>query len=150
MTIIDLKTALASEKGKGLAFSLPDGDLVPAHFHLTEIGFIRKEFIDCGGTIRVEGKCLLQVWVANDVEHRVDVDKFLQILEHGKPVLPSEELPVEVEYEHPYIAHFPIGDIEVEEEKVTLKLTLRHTDCLAKDVCGIDEVTGCAVGSGCC
>lgn len=150
MTIIELKTTLDSEKGKGLTFSLPDGNLVPAHFHLTEIGFVRKEFIDCGGTVRVEGKCLLQVWVANDVEHRVDVDKFLQILEHGKPVLPSEELPVEVEYEHPYIAHFPIGGLEISEEEVTIQLTLKHTDCLAKDVCGIDEVTGCAVGSGCC
>ncbi|MEM1440887.1 MAG: DUF6428 family protein [Verrucomicrobiota bacterium] len=150
MTIIELKSALAAEGEKALEFTLPDGKFIPAHFHLTEIGFVRKEFIDCGGTVRVEGKCLLQVWVANDVEHRVDVAKFLEILEHGKPVLPSEELPVEVEYEHPYIAHFPIGGIKIGDEIVTIELTLKHTDCLAKDVCGIDEVTGCAVGSGCC
>lgn len=150
MTILELKKALASHEEKSLEFSLPDGETIPAHFHLTEIGFVRKEFIDCGGTVRVEGKCLLQVWVANDVEHRVGVGKFLEVLQHGKPVLPSEELPVEVEYEHPYVAHFPVGVISIEEDKVIVELAVKHTDCLAKDVCGIDEETGCAVGSGCC
>lgn len=150
MTIIELKEALASHGEKSLEFSLPDGEFIPAHFHVTEIGFNKKEFIDCGGTIRVEGKCLLQIWVANDVEHRVNVSRFLEILAHGKPVIPSEELPVEIEYEHPVISHFPVSGIEIGEGKVTINLTGKNTECLAKDVCGIDEVTGCAIGSGCC
>lgn len=150
MTIIELKEALSAHGEKSLEFSLPDGESIPAHFHVTEIGFNKKEFVDCGGTIRVEGKCLLQIWVANDVEHRVNVSRFLEILAHGKPVIPSEELPVEIEYEHPVISHFPVSGIEIGEDKVTIRLIGKNTDCLAKDVCGIDEVTGCAIGSGCC
>ena len=34
---------------KTIAFQLPNGDLVPAHFHVTEVGQISKRFIDCGG-----------------------------------------------------------------------------------------------------
>lgn len=150
MTIEELKAALDCHEEKSLEFALPDGGSIPAHFHVTEIGFVRKEFIDCGGTIRVEGKCVLQLWVANDVEHRVNVGRFLEILSHGKPVIPTEALPVEVEYEHPLVSHFPVEDVRVGEDRVTVKLGVKHTDCLAKDVCGIDPRTGCAVGSGCC
>lgn len=150
MTVSELKTALADHGAKSLTFRLPDGEAIPAHFHVTEIGFSRKEFIDCGGTIRVEGKCLLQLWVANDVDHRVDVAKFLQILEHGKPVIVTESLPVEVEYEHPWVSHFPVDSLEVSDDAVVIVLTTRHTDCLAKDVCGIDEADCCAPGSACC
>ena len=37
-----------------IAFQLPNGELVPSHFHVTEVGKITKHFIDCGGTIRTE------------------------------------------------------------------------------------------------
>jgi hypothetical protein len=30
-----------------------------------------KEFIDCGGTVRSTNACVLQVWVANDVDRRL-------------------------------------------------------------------------------
>ncbi|MGA8855051.1 MAG: DUF6428 family protein, partial [Christiangramia sp.] len=35
---------------KEIAFQLPNGQLVPEHFHVTEVGKITKHFIDCGGT----------------------------------------------------------------------------------------------------
>lgn len=37
-----------------LKFQLPNGELVPEHFHVTEIGKISNQFIDCGGTVRQE------------------------------------------------------------------------------------------------
>mgnify|MGYP003642228923 CR=1 FL=1 len=37
-----------------IAFELPDGSLVPSHFHVTEVGQVSKHFIDCGGTVRIE------------------------------------------------------------------------------------------------
>ena len=42
-----------------IAFQLPDGELVPNHFHVTEIGKVTKHFIDCGGTIRNE-----EMWIS--------------------------------------------------------------------------------------
>src|SRR4051812_20779768 len=49
-----------------LTFVLPDGDRIPAHAHITEVGRIDKRFIDCGGTIRSLANCTLQAWVAED------------------------------------------------------------------------------------
>lgn len=149
MTISALKSALASHEEKGLRLQLPDGEFVPTHFHVTEVAFVKKDFIDCGGTIRHEGKCQLQIWVADDYDHRVSVSRFLKILEHGAPVLPTEALPIEVEYEHPSISHFPLSEVAADDELVTLVLTSKHTDCLAKDVCGITS-DSCEPGSGCC
>jgi len=37
-----------------LKIALPNGDFVPKHFHVTEVGCITKNFIDCGGTVREE------------------------------------------------------------------------------------------------
>jgi hypothetical protein len=35
-----------------LNFVLPNGTIIPKHFHVTEVGQITKHFIDCGGTVR--------------------------------------------------------------------------------------------------
>ena len=154
MTIAELKSFLASHPGKAITFSLPDGSQIPPHFHVTEIGFAKKEFIDCGGKIHTEGKCLLQVWVATDVDHRVDSDKLAQILVHGKPVIPTDALPVEIEYNHPGLTHFPLAAAELDgDNTLTLRLTNKHTDCLAKDVCGVPtegDDACCTPGGGCC
>ena len=153
MTISELKTVLSSSPDRAITIALPDGETVPPHFHVTEVAFSRKEFIDCGGTIRKEGKCLLQIWVADDVDHRVDSSKLAAILEHGKPVLPTDALPVELEYNHPGLTHFPLEKVEANDGGLVLKLGHRHTDCLAKDVCGItpaEEEACCTPGSGCC
>ena len=52
MKLEEVKSAL--ENLDTIAFQLPNGDLVPNHFHVTEVGKITKHFIDCGGTVRNE------------------------------------------------------------------------------------------------
>ena len=151
MTVKELKEKLAQSPDQPVTFQLPEGSLVPAHFHITEVGFGKKTFIDCGGKIRVEGKCLIQVWVANDTEHRVDSSRLVKILDHGKPVLPSESLPVEVEYNNPSLTHMLLEQVDVREAGVFLILAHKQTDCLAKDVCGITAENDCCTPcSGCC
>ena len=60
-----------------IAFQLPDGSLVPRHFHVTEVGKITKHFIDCGGTIRNEEVVNFQLWEANDYDHRLHPEKLI-------------------------------------------------------------------------
>ncbi|MDB4538225.1 DUF6428 family protein [Akkermansiaceae bacterium] len=150
-----LKEILRENEGKGLQLVLPDGEGVPAHFHVTEVGSVRKDFIDCGGTKRVSSWCLLQAWVATDVDHRIGTEKLLKILEMGASVMPGDFLPVEIEYEAGVISQYPLAEVEIGDEVVVLKLTKKHTDCLAKDKCGIPEIPGealsdCCGSSGCC
>jgi hypothetical protein len=52
---------------------------VPEHFHLTEVGVVTKNFIDCGGTVRSERVANFQLWDANDSDHRLKPQKLLNI-----------------------------------------------------------------------
>ena len=64
MKLSQVKSAL--KQLKTIAFQLPNGELVPHHFHVTEVGKITKNFIDCGGTLRNEEVINFQLWNAND------------------------------------------------------------------------------------
>ena len=142
MGMVDVKTlkaVLSENQGKGVLLVLPGGEEVPQHFHVTEIGGVRKDFIDCGGTQRVNSTCLIQCWVATDLEHRIETDKFLGIIKMGAKVLAGDFLPVEIEYEAGVISQYPLEEVTVTEEAVVLQLTTKHTDCLAKEKCGIPE-----------
>ena len=150
-----LKEVLGENPGKGLQLVLPGGEAVPRHFHVTEVGGVRKDFIDCGGTKRVASWCLLQAWVATDVEHRIGAEKLFKILEMGASVMPGDFLPVEFEYEDGVISQYPLAAVEGGEAALVLKLEKKHTDCLAKDKCGIPEyddeqLSDCFGPAGCC
>ena len=71
MTLDAFLAVLDRNPVAALHLMLPDGDFVPAHFHVTEVGRVQKDFIDCGGTVRSATACVLQVWVADDTAHRL-------------------------------------------------------------------------------
>lgn len=115
-----------------IAFQLPNGDLVPNHFHVTEVGKITKNFIDCGGTLRHEEVINFQLWNANDYDHRLHPEKLLNIIELSEKILGLEDLEIEVEYQGSTIQKFGL-DFDGKQ----FLLTSKQTDCLAKDACGI-------------
>lgn len=139
-------TVLAENPAAPLHLMLPDGDFVPAHFHVTEVGRVQKDFIDCGGTVRSSTTCVLQVWVAGDVDHRLDATKLAGILRLAAPLLRATDLPVEVEYEAGRVSQFPVAAAEVTPSGVLFHLGAKHTACLAQDRCGV----GPAAAAGCC
>jgi Family of unknown function (DUF6428) len=142
---------LARHPKAELNFALPDGDLVPAHFHVTEVGRVSKDFIDCGGTRRSETSCRLQVWIASDTDHRLDATKLAAILTLAAPLFDADDPPVEVEYEGAVVSQYPVTDADVTPRGLLFQLGTKHTDCLAKDRCGVPLATadGCAA-PGCC
>jgi hypothetical protein len=135
MKLTQLKTELNKYPEAYIRFVLPNGDTIPAHAHVTEVGRIDKRFIDCGGTLRTDSLCRLQTWFADDVEHRLTAGKLAKILDKAAPVLLTSDLEVDVEHEVGFISQFPVESVEATPEAVTLHLTVRHTDCLAKDSC---------------
>lgn len=151
MTIGELRAILTAAPDAGLHLMLPGGEFVPAHFHVTEVGRVQKDFIDCGGTTRSVVSCLLQVWVAEDLDHRLTTSKLAAILKLAAPLLASDESPVEIEYEREAVSQFPLAEAEVTPSGVLLVLGTKHTDCLAKDRCGVTPVgAACSPGAGCC
>jgi hypothetical protein len=144
MNLKELKSILRANPDAYPRLVLPDGDVVPAHYHITEVGYVTKRFIDCGGTVHDSREtCLLQTWHSdNDLDHRLSAGTFAKILDLGDKVLPRQDLEVEVEYDDCAVTQFPIEKAVFEKGRIDLHLAEKHTDCLAKEKCGCDDQGG--------
>ena len=105
---------------------------MPEYFHVTEVGQITKNFIDCGGTIRSEKVVNFQLWNANDFEHRLKPNKLLNIIKLSEEKLGMEDAEIEVEYQAETIGKY---DLDFNGRNFILKN--KQTACLALDACGI-------------
>lgn len=47
---------------KELNFLQHNGEFVPLHLHITEVGLITKNFLDCGGDVHTDKLANLQIW----------------------------------------------------------------------------------------
>jgi hypothetical protein len=156
MKLSDVKRVLSTLEN--VEFQLENGTPVPEHFHVTEVGMITKNFIDCGGVIRSEKVANFQLWNANDFEHRLKPNKLLNIIQLSEEKLGIEDFEIEVEYQ----SH-TIGKYELEFNGKKFILVNKITTCLAQDACGIPSEkqkknqaelsvnqTVCKPNSGCC
>jgi len=154
MKLNQVKTILSNSKT--ISFQLPDGTLVPNHFHVTEIAKIKKDFIDCGGKIRHEERVAFQLWEADDYDHRLHPEKLTSIIELAQDKLGIEDLEVEVEYQGTTINKFAL-----DHDGQTFTLVSKQTDCLAREGCLVPEesvkhdlsamaASTCTPGGGCC
>lgn len=156
MKLSELKQQL---KGvQELNFELPNGSLVPQHFHVTEVGQIDKHFIDCGGTVRKDKVVNFQLWEAGDFDHRLAPQKLNAIIDLSEKVLGIIDGEIEVEYQGD-----TIGKYGLNFNGKNFLLTSTQTACLASDKCGVSdkpkvrlsdlnktESSCCSPGGGCC
>ena len=158
MKLSEIKNIL--QQAETIAFELPNGDLVPSHFHVTEVGKVTKHFIDCGGTVRSEEVVNFQLWEADDYDHRLHPEKLIHIIELSQKTLQiDDDLEIEVEYQGT-----TIGKYGLDFNGQHFLLTTKKTDCLAREKCGLPEtkqkrnrpevktetVASCHPNSGCC
>lgn len=143
---------------ENVEFQLENGTFVPENFHVTEVGMITKNFIDCGGVIRMEKVVNFQLWNANDFEHRLKPGKLLNIIKLSEDNLGIGDLEIEVEYQSD-----TIGKYDLDFNGKTFLLKSKTTACLAQDACGIptekqklklselkSDAQCCSPNSGCC
>ncbi|TBO44869.1 DUF6428 family protein [Pedobacter kyonggii] len=155
MKLSEIKEILIS--AESVNFQLEDGTTVPEHFHVTEVGIITKDFIDCGGKVRHEKVANFQLWDANDYEHRLKAGKLLGIISLSEKVLGMEDLEIEVEYQSNTIGKYDLGF-----DGTNFLLLAKQTACLAKEACGVEDAprngivnlagaaNSCTPGGGCC
>ena len=155
MKLSEIKNRLLT--AESVNFKLQDGTYVPEHFHVTEVGLVSRNFIDCGGTVRKEEIANFQLWDADDFEHRLKPKKLLDIIALSEKVLGMGDFEVEVEYQSG-----TIGRYDLDFDGKDFLLLAKQTACLAKEQCGIpikpkvslsmlgDEGTSCTPGGGCC
>jgi hypothetical protein len=157
MKLSEIKKHLST--AEEVNFQLEDGTKVPEHFHITEVGIVSKQFIDCGGTVRNEKVANFQLWDADDYDHRLKPGKLLDIIALSERVLGVEDLEIEVEYQSQ-----TIGKYDLAFNGKDFVLLAKQTDCLAPDKCGIpaekpkislinlqaETQNSCTPGGGCC
>lgn len=153
MKLSEIKNKLDSIEE--LVFVLPNGNIVPKHFHVTEVGMITKHFIDCGGTERIEKVVNFQLWEAGDYDHKLAPTKLKNIIQLSESKLGFGDLEVEVEYQQDTIGKFGLNF-----DGKQFNLVNKNTNCLALDACGVadkakvnlTQLTSdcCTPGAGCC
>ena len=150
MTLHDLKNALKANPKLFPRFVLANGDYIPAHAHVTEVGYVVRTFIDCGGQTGKEEKVVLQTHVGNDADHRLRADRFAKILELGNRVIPSADLDVDVEYDCCVVAQYPVAEARSDGEHLNLILRRGWTQCRARERRESETAAGCCAASAAC
>jgi hypothetical protein len=156
MKLSEFKTHL--NKVNQVNFVQPNGTAVPKHFHITEAGLVTKHFVDCGGTVRTEKVINFQLWTSHDTDHRLEPNKVLKIISLSENLFGNEDLDIEVEYQTE-----TVGKYGLDFNGESFLLTVKQTDCLAKDNCGVPKEkqklqlaeietskSCCTPGGGCC
>ncbi|MDH6250697.1 hypothetical protein M2347_000424 [Chryseobacterium sp. H1D6B] len=156
MKLSEIKNLLPNLEN--VEFQLENGKFVPEHFHVTEIGMVSKNFIDCGGTMRKEERVNFQLWDADDYEHRLKPNKLLHIIQLSEEKLGIGDFEIEVEYQDQTIGKY---DLDFNGRNFILKNKV--TACLANEACGLPQEkkklnltdlkssnSSCSEESGCC
>ncbi len=134
MKIDEFRSLLSSNPGKGVVFFL-EGRELPLHLHVTEIGRETRDFLDCGGTRRKRERCVLQLWVGEDVDHRLTSDKLSGIVDMGSVLFEHDIPEVWAEWEIGSVSQYPLSSVRVSGGNVLVGLGEHHTACLAPGKC---------------
>lgn len=144
------------EKTNEFQIQLPNGNFVPKHFHITEMGIINKKYTDCGNTFREENYFTFQLWYSVDTWHQLTSEKVLKIISGIEKNTNVGDNDILVEYQD----ENTIGKFGLEFNGENFELTPTKTTCLAQDNCGIPtekikkslkELSSCCTPeSGCC
>jgi len=148
MTVSALRSILTTARDLPITVIWPDGEPIEAHFHVTEVGRVQRDFVDCGGTVRKIVTCLLQSWIGEDIDHRITGSKLLKAFIHAEPILRGEDLPVEFEYDACNVVQLKVLTAVVESDQLVIRLGKKQTDCLAKELCIPSSCSTTTVG--CC
>ena len=155
MKISQFKSALQLAKPEANpVFLQTSGISVAAHYHITEIGLILKNYVDCGGVVRQERKATMQIWLANDTDHRLSAAKLIDIIEKSEQLFGLKDEELEVEFQGQTIETYGLN-----AQDFGFQFIVKKTTCLATDHCGISneqlpiemqKKSTCAPNSGCC
>lgn len=115
-------------------FVLQNGQKVPSHFHITEVGMTTKQFTDCGNVFRIQKTATLQLWTSVDFYHRLEPKKVISILQSTEKMFEGEDLEIEIEFQQGTVGKYGLEFIDNK-----FVLTNTKTDCLAKTSCGVEE-----------
>lgn len=153
MNIQEFQQQLAANPSATVAFQFGSGSFLAEHFHVTEVGKVIKDFVDCGGTRRTSEACVLQSFVANDTDHRLAASKLSAILAKAAVLEISGDLEMELEVQSDTIGIYSVTSCSLEGQQLCFRLGAKRTACLDPQKCGLEVLPvlgGTVEGGDCC
>ncbi len=152
---------LNTHKNKSLLFEYHPGNFVGANYHITEVKNTIIDSIDCGAGVDFWKETVIQLWESPEEKDKTEFMssfKALGILNKVDTIKPMvKDAEVKFEYSNPnfHTAQLFVNDYSWNDEKIIFKLSVKKTDCKAKETCGVAVETeisseSCAPGNGCC
>jgi hypothetical protein len=148
MKFAEFQSALHNSTVQSLEIRLPEKHALASHFHVTEVGRVTKDFVDCGGVRRTETTVVLQTLVAHDTDHRLSVSKMAGILSKSATLALGDELPVDIEIQGSTIETWRVASMECTDDQMVIHVEPRRTACLAPEICQLN-ILPTAVSSCC-
>ena len=155
---------LKEHQNKSLLFEYNQGALVGANYHITEVKNIHIDAVDCGAGTDSWKETVVQLWESPKEIGKTEYmtsSKALSILNKVDKMRPME-LEAELKFEYSnasfHTAQMFVTDIFVNNNQLLVQLSVKQTDCKAKENCGVpvgtevNQVTeaACVPGGGCC
>lgn len=148
----EIINAIKSAPLKHLSFTTNGTQLVPDHYHITEIKQVSTRSVDCGGFAHNDEHIEVQLWLAKqqDDGHRInnaDIAKIVSLVNSKLEM--DTSLPIFFEYSDEFnpTAKYKVTNISEDAERILFDLEIPKTVC--KPRLALEE-SGCAPGSGCC
>ncbi len=163
MTTQELFSILKEHQDKSLLFQYAPNQLVGANYHITEVKHIKIDSVDCGAQTDSWNETVIQLWESPSELGKTEymsAFKALGILNKVGKMKPYN-LTSEVKFEYSnalfHTAQLFVDDFVLNGNNLVFNLSIKKTDCKAKELCGIPEpmvISGdsnaCTPGSGCC
>jgi hypothetical protein len=133
-----------------IIFKTPDCKLLPLHFHVTEAASVQKKFVDCGGVEREESYASIQLWTADDYDHRITTGKLRKIILNNL-IQTDNDMDLFVECDDNSLTTYTVESSEIAGKTIAFLLGKKTTQCLAPDKCGVKEAPkkSCCKGECC-
>jgi hypothetical protein len=149
MLFQEFKQITQNNPAKEIKIYLPNGEIIPEHFHLTDIGTIAHNFIDCGGVVGSNSWVQIQLWVADDKDHRITTTTTSKIITASEKILQnSDNEEIVIEYQHSDSAtKYNVVNINV-GDNITINLGVINTTCL--EIERNPNTDKCGNNSSCC
>lgn len=153
---------LQDQKEKSLVFEYQPGQIVPANYHITEVKNITIDSVDCGAGTDSWNETIIQLWESPSEVGKTEfmtAFKALAILNKVDKMRAMDrdaELKFEYSNNQFHTAQLFVDDYIWNNEKLVIKLSIKKTDCKARETCGVPVETevqtqeACAPGGGCC
>lgn len=152
MNVSEFIEFLGSRGASEVVFYLNNGTVFSPHFHISFISKVDKTGFTCEKIPYAEAFVEIQLWVADDVNHRISGDKFLSIL--SKLDLQAADLLKDLNIQ--LDLNGVLSSFSLRQSEGLLVLNPLKASCPVPELCVVDNVQeevnsgACKPGSGCC